>query len=66
MEIEKKKTRPTKRNYVGPIIRYQSLSMPMIEEVPPLTPIHTKKLRDSDSDTHNISGVFKLEDDDNE
>lgn len=33
MEIEKKKTRPTKRVSTGPLIRYHSLSMPLIEEV---------------------------------
>lgn len=66
MEIEKKKTRPTKRNYVGPIIRYHSLSMPLIEEVPTSTSIRKKKSRTDDSDLHNISGIFKMEDDDNE
>lgn len=62
MEIEKKKSRPTKRNYVGPIIRYHSLSMPLIEETKSATSSRTKKLRD-DSDALNISGVFKIEDD---
>jgi vacuolar protein sorting-associated protein 72 len=33
MELEKKKVRPTKGStYVGPIIRYHSLSMPLIQE----------------------------------
>lgn len=32
MELEKKKTRPTKRICTGPIIRYHSMTMPLIEE----------------------------------
>lgn len=34
MELEKKKTRPTKRVFSGPIVKYQSLTMPLVEEVP--------------------------------
>ncbi len=37
MEIEKKKTRPTKRIFTGPTIRYHSLSMPLIEVLPKRT-----------------------------
>lgn len=33
MELEKKKTRPTKRAFVGPIIRYHSVSMPVIQDI---------------------------------
>lgn len=33
MELEKKKTRPTKRVFTGPIIKYQSLTMPQVEEM---------------------------------
>ena len=33
MELEKKKSRPTKRAFVGPIIRYHSVSMPVIQEI---------------------------------
>jgi hypothetical protein len=33
MELEKKKTRPTKRVFNGPMIRYQSMSMPLIEDL---------------------------------
>ncbi|XP_039452973.1 vacuolar protein sorting-associated protein 72 homolog isoform X1 [Culex pipiens pallens] len=33
MELEKKKTRPTKRVFTGPIIKYQSLTMPLVEEL---------------------------------
>ncbi|GAB0093597.1 Vacuolar protein sorting-associated protein 72 homolog [Sergentomyia squamirostris] len=33
MELEKKKSRPTKRTFTGPIIRYHSMSMPLIEEL---------------------------------
>lgn len=33
MELEKKKVRPTKRTFTGAIIRYHSLSMPVIEEL---------------------------------
>lgn len=62
MEIEKKKSRPTKRNYVGPVIRYHSLSMPLIEETKSATSSRTRKPRD-DSDALNISGVFKIEED---
>lgn len=65
MEIEKKKTRPTKRSYAGPVIRYHSLSMPLIDELP------EKQTRQSSNkstteDRHNISGIAKLEDDENE
>lgn len=35
MELEKKKTRPTKRVFTGPIVKYQSLTMPLVEEVSP-------------------------------
>uniref|UniRef100_A0A182J1V4 Vacuolar protein sorting-associated protein 72 homolog n=1 Tax=Anopheles atroparvus TaxID=41427 RepID=A0A182J1V4_ANOAO len=34
MELEKQKTRPTKRKFVGPTIRYLSTAMPVIEEIP--------------------------------
>lgn len=55
MEIEKKKTRPTKRTYSGPIIRYHSLSMPLMEEV---------ELKESADDTmFNMSGVNQMEED---
>lgn len=37
MEIEKKKTRPTKRIFTGPTIRYHSLSMPLIDVLPKRT-----------------------------
>lgn len=33
MELEKKKTRPTKRIFTGPILRYQSITMPIVEDV---------------------------------
>ncbi|KAH8412261.1 hypothetical protein KR009_000899 [Drosophila setifemur] len=32
MELEKKKTRPTKRTFTGPTIRYHSLTMPVIRK----------------------------------
>lgn len=35
MELEKKKTRPTKRVFTGPIVKYQSFTMPLVEEVSP-------------------------------
>ncbi|XP_058813945.1 vacuolar protein sorting-associated protein 72 homolog [Topomyia yanbarensis] len=35
MELEKKKTRPTKRVFLGPILRYQSLTMPLVEDASP-------------------------------
>lgn len=34
MELEKKKTRGSKKNIVGPTIRYHSVAMPLIEELP--------------------------------
>ncbi|XP_050101357.1 vacuolar protein sorting-associated protein 72 homolog [Anopheles aquasalis] len=34
MELEKQKTRPTKRKFAGPTIRYLSTAMPIIEVVP--------------------------------
>lgn len=33
MELEKKKVRPTKASSLGPIIRYHSMTMPVVEEV---------------------------------
>lgn len=50
MELEKKKTRPTKRVFTGPILRYQSLTMPLVEEL---------KNKSASSDS-----LFKLEIDD--
>ena len=35
MELEKKKNRIQKQMHKGPIIRYHSLTMPLIEELPP-------------------------------
>lgn len=32
MELEKKKTRPTKRVYTGPMIRYHSMTMPVVRK----------------------------------
>lgn len=58
MEIEKKKTRPSKRVYVGPTIRYHSMSMPLIQET-------TSKTRSKPiDDLLNESGITKMEDDD--
>jgi len=34
LELEKKKAKSTKQNYKGPVIRYQSVTMPLIEELP--------------------------------
>ena len=34
LELEKKKARSQKVVYKGPIIRYQSVTMPLIEELP--------------------------------
>lgn len=33
LEMEKKRTRPTKRQPVGPIIRYHSMSLPLIQDL---------------------------------
>lgn len=35
MELERKKSRISKQIHKGPIIRYHSLTMPLIEELPP-------------------------------
>lgn len=59
MEIEKKKTRPTKRVSTGPSIRYHSLSMPLIEEVNATDKGETTKT--TDVDDLNESGVTKME-----
>lgn len=32
MELEKKKTRPTKRIFTGPMIRYHSMTMPVVRK----------------------------------
>ncbi|XP_064555324.1 vacuolar protein sorting-associated protein 72 homolog [Drosophila montana] len=37
MELEKKKTRPTKRVFTGPTIRYHSLTMPVLRNMPTRT-----------------------------
>ena len=34
MELEKKKSRVQKTVYKGPIIRYHSVTMPLIEDLP--------------------------------
>jgi hypothetical protein len=33
MELEKKKSRVSQKKYVGPVIRYHSVTMPLIEEL---------------------------------
>lgn len=50
MELEKKKTRPTKRVFTGPTIRYQSLTMPLVEEVTPSNSISTDSLNKPESE----------------
>ncbi|PSN39328.1 Vacuolar protein sorting-associated protein 72 [Blattella germanica] len=39
LEMEKKKTRPVKKTFQGPMIRYHSLTMPLIEAVQQESPI---------------------------
>ena len=34
MQLEKKKSRVTKQIHVGPRIKYQSVTMPLLEELP--------------------------------
>ena len=34
MELEKKKNKVSKQTYKGPVIRYHSVTMPLIEELP--------------------------------
>lgn len=71
MEIEKKKCRPSKRVYHGPTIRYHSMSMPMIEELPapkncagtPKTAASSNTAKPHTEDPLNVSGIVKLEDD---
>ena len=50
MELERKKSRVTKQVYRGPLIRYQSVTMPLIEDYPPETEINV------DEDTENGDG----------
>lgn len=35
IELERKKIRPTKKTITGPMIRYHSFAVPLIEEIPP-------------------------------
>lgn len=48
MELEKKKTRPTKRAFVGPIIRYHSVSMPVIQDIEEIR-VETKILENEEN-----------------
>lgn len=70
MEIEKKKSRPSKRTYHGPTIRYHSMSMPRVEELDQPEPIQlvstsAKSSANAQSvDALNESGVMKMEEDD--
>lgn len=61
MEIEKKKTRPTKRVFAGPTIRYHSLSMPLISEVG-----MKKESKMGNADNSNESSTFKIKEDEND
>ncbi|XP_055586706.1 vacuolar protein sorting-associated protein 72 homolog, partial [Uranotaenia lowii] len=56
MELEKKKHRPTKRVFVGPIIRYQSLTMPLAEEFQP-----AKSSSAINTSSESMSSPFKME-----
>ncbi|XP_058129006.1 vacuolar protein sorting-associated protein 72 homolog [Anopheles ziemanni] len=55
MELEKQKTRPTKRKFMGPTIRYLSTAMPIIEEI--------SNAAKGDTDPLNISSDAKDVDD---
>lgn len=52
IELERKKVRPTKKSITGPVIRYHSFAVPIIQEVPPsddkagLTPLGDLNLSD--------------------
>ncbi|XP_075976312.1 vacuolar protein sorting-associated protein YL-1 [Anticarsia gemmatalis] len=52
IELERKKIRPTKKTITGPVIRYHSFAVPLIEEIPPaeekvtLTPLGDLNLSD--------------------
>lgn len=50
MELEKKKTRPTKRVFTGPIVKYQSFTMPLVEEVSPNKSASSESLTKMDVD----------------
>ncbi|XP_062536275.1 vacuolar protein sorting-associated protein 72 homolog [Armigeres subalbatus] len=50
MELEKKKTRPTKRVFTGPIVKYQSFTMPLVEEIPSNKSGSSESLSRIDSD----------------
>lgn len=55
MEIEKKKTRPTKRVFAGPMIRYHSLAMPLLDEN------KSKRHKDKGTIDLNMSEIAKIE-----
>lgn len=59
MEIEKKKTRPTKRVFAGPTIRYHSLSMPLVDVLPKRT---RESYRSAVASTSSAA-VIEIEDD---
>ena len=40
LELERRKTRVVKQAYKGPMIRYHSMTMPLIEEIPSETEIN--------------------------
>lgn len=50
MELERKKSRISKQIHKGPIIRYHSLTMPLIEELPPEPEISVDE--DNSGETH--------------
>ena len=52
LELEKKKNRVTKQRYHGPLIRYLSTTMPLIEELPPEAEINV----DEDTDNNGEGG----------
>lgn len=65
LEMEKKKTRPTKRVPVGPIIRYHSMSLPLVEDmsagsvmISPLSPV----VKIEPMDVDGPSGVIEIPD----
>ena len=45
MELEKKKSRIQKQMHRGPVVRYHSLTMPLIEELPLEPEINVDDLR---------------------
>jgi len=61
MELERKKARVTKQVYKGPTIKYQSVTMPLIEEIPGETEINVdEETAENQTDIKKLGGVSNL------